>query len=318
MKPIQPVFKCSFPGQVDWVEGKLLDAKSNLGAMLTIQPFHGSLKKFRFQEVEAVDFQLAEREEKQPFCITAGEYMDKVEKARAACAMNLTKVVLSRSLELKLTNIHVNDILLNLRKAFPWAFVYALQTEEYGLWVGATPEILVKKKGSQFETMSLAGTKWGDDEFTEKEKIEQSVVTQSILSDLDLSSNHASDPEQVNFGKIRHLQSTVRWQSFETLSEVSKKLHPTPAVCGLPKAAAVDFINQAEGYDRDLYTGYLQVEGLTENDISFVNLRCMQLFRNRIRFYIGGGINSLSDPESEWIETEKKLETLLDAIKIER
>ncbi len=318
MKLIQPLFKCSFPGHVDWVEGNLLDAESNAGAILTIQPFHGSVKKFRFQEVDAVYFQLAEREESQSCCTTAAGYMDKVEKAKEACAMNLTKVVWSRSVEEKLTNIHVNDILLNLRKAFPWAFVYALQTEEHGLWVGATPEILVKKKGSQFETMSLAGTKWGDDEFTEKEKIEQSVVTQSILSDLDLSSNHASDPEQVNFGKIRHLQSTVRWQSSETLSQVSKKLHPTPAVCGLPKAAAVDFINQAEEYDRDLYTGYLQIEGLMENDISFVNLRCMQLFRDRIRFYIGGGINSLSDPESEWFETEKKLETLLDAIKIER
>ena len=316
MEGNRSVFKCSFPNRSDWVSGKLVAVDSN--ANLTIQPFQGESRKYKLREQAGIAFELPDSEVNLGVSMQAAEYVEMVCQAKEQCKSELSKVVLSRNLDIATNEVDVNEVLLKLRTSFPSAFVYALKTEEDGLWIGASPEVLVRKSKNQFQTVSLAGTRWENDDFTEKERIEQSVVTQSILDDLSLSLDHASEPKEVRFGSIRHLESKIKWQSLESLSDISKKLHPTPAVCGLPKKAALQFINELEVYDRKLYTGYLQLEGIAEDDISFVNLRCMQLFRDHIRFYIGGGINSMSHPESEWIETEKKLETLLDAIKLDR
>lgn len=318
MESIPSVIKFSFPNDIQWISGILLSSESDQVQSIKIQPFDGKLKRYQFRQADAVVFDMPDWDGKKSNNTSAADYSAMVRRAKDACRGELSKVVLSRCIDVPTDGIDIDTALLNLRVSFPKAFVYAIQTEEFGLWMGATPETLVRKKKTHFETMSLAGTKWGGDAFTEKELVEQQVVTESILNDLNLSFENATDAKEVNYGKIRHLQSIVRWQSLESLTSISQKLHPTPAVCGLPKMAALSFINGTENYTRELYTGYFQIEGIGEDDISFVNLRCMQLFRNRIRFYIGGGINSMSDPESEWIETEKKLETLLDAIKIER
>ena len=102
-----------------------------------------------------------------------------------------------------------------------------------------------------------------------------------------------------------------------SLIDVMAALHPTPAVVGYPKAKALEFIRENEGYDRSLYAGFVGVIDPNETSHLFVNLRCIQLFRDRIRVYVGGGINAQSDPESEWLETEKKKEAVLSALRYE-
>ena len=92
------------------------------------------------------------------------------------------------------------------------------------------------------------------------------------------------------------------------------KLHPTPAVSGLPKTESITLINQIEnhelGYSRSLYSGYLGHLGEQTSQL-YVNIRCCQLFPNAAYLYIGGGYTEDSSPIDEWKETESKGETLI-------
>ncbi len=118
--------------------------------------------------------------------------------------------------------------------------------------------------------------------------------------------------------------------SFE-ISKLLKALHPTPAVCGLPRAEAQEFIKHFESYDRSFYTGFLgelnklednskvrnrrNVENLAYKTLTpatrlFVNLRCMQFKSSINEIYVGGGITKDSIPEDEWEETVNKAQTI--------
>ena len=87
-------------------------------------------------------------------------------------------------------------------------------------------------------------------------------------------------------------------------------LHPTPAVCGLPKEEAYRFIIDTENYDRSYYSGiigWLAPEGDTT---LYVNLRCMRIDKDTATLYAGGGILPTSEAESEWEETQHKMDTM--------
>jgi isochorismate synthase len=92
-------------------------------------------------------------------------------------------------------------------------------------------------------------------------------------------------------------------------------LHPTSAVCGMPKVPATEFILKNEGYDRDFFSGFLgpvniqSSEGQIESHI-FVNLRTMKIEKNIATLYAGCGITADSNAEKEWNETEMKTQTL--------
>ncbi len=95
-----------------------------------------------------------------------------------------------------------------------------------------------------------------------------------------------------------------------------KKLHPTPAVCGLPKEAAKQFILENESYHRKFYTGFLgelNIDFKTfkkEYSDLFVNLRCMDIENNAATLYVGCGITKDSIPEMEFMETVNKSMTI--------
>jgi isochorismate synthase len=89
-----------------------------------------------------------------------------------------------------------------------------------------------------------------------------------------------------------------------------KVLHPTPAVCGLPKEKAYRFIKENEGYDRNYYSGFVgMLNPLGKTDL-YVNLRCLNYKVNELSLYAGSGLLSASELEDEWQETEKKLQTM--------
>ena len=100
------------------------------------------------------------------------------------------------------------------------------------------------------------------------------------------------------------------------LAQLLNKLHPTPAVCGLPKETAKNFILEHEGYDRSFYTGFLGEINLNSggeksaNTHLFVNLRCMELFEDKAVLFVGGGITNDSNNEKEWEETVAKSSTM--------
>jgi len=91
---------------------------------------------------------------------------------------------------------------------------------------------------------------------------------------------------------------------------IIKSIHPTPAVCGFPLQAAKSFIANNEGMDRGFYAGFLGPIYPNGKFSFWVNLRCAKLLNRRITFYAGAGILVDSDPESEFLETERKMDTL--------
>lgn len=251
------------------------------------------------------------------------------------------KIVLARVQEVK-SEKSVFEIYQNLTERYPTAFVYCWYHPQVGLWMGATPETLIHTQRTSFKTMALAGTQvysatnhyyWGD-----KEKEEQAIVTRSILNDLKQTENVTSVMTSATYthraGNVVHLKTDIEGfynGKAETLQNVVEKLHPTPAVCGLPKTVAKQFILKNEKKSRKFYAGYLG-ELNKEREISrniksveqqayranrfstdfYVNLRCMECFPSEQKYnlYVGGGITTASNPEAEWTETLNKAKTL--------
>ena len=233
------------------------------------------------------------------------------------------KVVLSRTEKVEVEDFDMVDAFKKLVLLYPSAFVYCFYHPKIGNWIGATPEQLLKVTENNFETISLAGTQkdtgsseilWG-----EKEKEEQQFVTDYLVSRLKnvAKAVQFTKPYSIKAGSIWHIKTDVSGvlNSDSSLKKVIQLLHPTPAVCGLPKEIAKDFILENEPYDRSFYTGFLGELNCspTKESISsdlFVNLRCMQIKHSQAHLYIGCGITKDSDPEKEWEESVNKSMTM--------
>ena len=238
------------------------------------------------------------------------------------------KTVLSRSEIVMLKNLSITTIFQRLMSQYQSAFVYVWFHPEIGLWAGASPETLLKTKGKNFQTMSLAGTQkytdtvdvsWG-----EKELREQQLVTAHIIESLDAVKLEVSETYTRKAGNLLHLCNDIKGflPDGNSLKDLIEKLHPTAAVCGLPRKEVRDFILKEEGYDRSFYTGFLgELHHKDDDEYSeqehsrslesnlFVNLRCMQLLEGQnpeAIIYVGGGITLESDPLEEWKETVHK------------
>lgn len=233
------------------------------------------------------------------------------------------KVVLSRKEIVTIENLDFAVIFERLLQSYPTAFKYCWFHPKVGMWIGATPEQLLKADSQKIHTVALAGTQkfeenqeviWG-----EKEIEEQKFVTDFIVDNLkDITSELSiSEPYTLKAGTILHIKTDIEavLKPENNLKKVVSILHPTPAVCGLPKAVSRDFILKNEGYDREFYSGFLGelnkdfATSETKSDL-FVNLRCMQIKKNEAHLYIGCGVTKDSIPEKEFIETANKALTM--------
>lgn len=237
-------------------------------------------------------------------------------------AGGLDKVVLSRKLNLS-TSKEPFKIAHALLVKYPNAFVYWWYHPKVGMWFGATPERLLNYRKGKISTTSLAGTlpvTLHTPNWTPKEREEQAMVTDFITSNLEdyVDNLNVSKPENKKAGKLWHLKSEIKGnlKSGIDLSKITEKLHPTPAVCGLPKQEAFDFINANEGYNREFYTGYLGTVNMDSAEVVnlFVNLRCFKYSNGNAQIFVGGGITGSSDPEKEWEETQFKSSTILEVL----
>lgn len=287
-------------------------------------------------------------------------HVDLVSKAISAIRSGeFRKVVLSRKEILETEDVHPVSLFKSLLQGYPAAFVYIWYHPKVGCWLGATPEILLQVERNRFRTMSLAGTQkfngtvdvsWG-----EKEREEQQLVTDSIIENLNSLSEKTeiSGPFTTKAGNLLHLRTDISGTLKYNLKDAPKKkgaqnggsadvfgirledlisaIHPTPAVCGLPKEPARQFILENENYDREFYTGFLgelnlkkelrrsnnrrnrenqAYTSILQSSTLFVNLRCMKLNAGKAELFVGGGITRESDPEAEWEETRNKAETM--------
>lgn len=230
-------------------------------------------------------------------------------------AKGIKKLVISRQkyFEVETSSLDLIETFLKLSEVYHSAFVY-LFIKDTVCWIGATPEILGKYNAENevFETMSLAGTLPLEQEWSTKEIDEQKPVTEYIQQTLEqvASSVLVSETYSTTSGNIKHLRNDFKAQlSADQLPSLIKTLHPTPAVCGIPKALCKEAIQQFEPHERSLYSGYIQIQH-HDKQYYFVNLRCAEVFRNRIVAYVGGGITAMSDPEKEWVETELKSQAI--------
>jgi isochorismate synthase len=228
----------------------------------------------------------------------------------------LKKVVISRKKEIENSSYSVLKTFRNLLDQHQNALVFLWHSPGEETWIGATPELLLSQKGNRVETVSLAGTKLPEALWTEKEFEEQRIVTEFIEKHFqELGNWKVEGPETVQAGKFQHLKSSISAEIKEnkSLDILLEKMHPTPALCGMPKQDAFDFIVQNEGYNREFYSGFMGIENSDSKEY-FVNLRSAQVFQDKIWVYVGGGITADSNPEKEWKETELKSGTILNAL----
>lgn len=243
------------------------------------------------------------------------EYISKLEKTIEIIKENqLKKLVISRPISKEISSLNLLETYKNLCKKYLNTLCYLLISDE-DIWIGATPEILGKfnKKSGKFFTMSLAGTLPLHENWSEKEIEEQKPVTQYISSILKTYSTEISQSKTYDHvsGNIKHLRTdfTAKIEA-KNLEKLIVELHPTPAVCGIPKEFCKEKILEIENYNREFYSGFIKIE--TEEEIYyFVNLRCAKIFKNKIVAFAGGGITVLSSPEKEWQETELKSQAIL-------
>ena len=231
----------------------------------------------------------------------------------------IKKVVISKPKKIT-SEIDAIKTFYSLEDKYKSAFVYCFYHPECGLWIGATPEKLLEKDNEgQYHIHSLAGTKGIETEWTEKEKIEQKIVTDYITQKLvenGASDMNVSGPFDYSYGNIKHLMSSIRFKSNNPIHSLVDVIHPTPAVCGMPLDISRQFILDHEGYHRSYYTGHIGLSHFSGiNDTFYVNLRCLQIKeKDNAYIYTGAGIVEDSDPESEWEEVEAKAQSLLDCI----
>jgi isochorismate synthase len=248
-----------------------------------------------------------------------------VERIRAG---ELQKVVLAREVRVHApADIDPAPLYDALRAAFPGCYCYLVGTPELS-FVGASPELLVRRDGARAQTVALAGTTRRsadpavDDLLGEqllhgaKEREEQAIVARRIertLRPVSLWVAAADEPVLVKVLNVQHLGTPIRAQLAEPVPcvELAGMLHPTPAVGGEPRDDAARLIPALEGLDRGWYAGTVGWTDLSDDGEFCVAIRCALLRGSVAHLYAGNGIVRDSDPADELAETEVKLQALL-------
>lgn len=235
------------------------------------------------------------------------------------------KLVLSRCvMERKSPDLSPAELFWRACESYPRLFIALTYTPQSGLWLVATPEVLLEHGDGRWRTMALAGTvklknsQLQQDvppmEWSVKNIQEQRYVATYMMESLQQFTNDITEdgPRTTRAANLVHLRSdfTFTLPGSDCLGDVLQVLHPTPAVCGLPKREACRFILSNEHTPRHYYSGFmgpLQLDGETH---LFVSLRCMKMEGDDCYLYAGGGLLRESSEEQEWQETEAKMETM--------
>ena len=240
----------------------------------------------------------------------------------------VSKVVLARQVLVQADRpIPIHALLDRLRHGHPSCFTFA-----YDQFVGASPELLVRRTGNEVVsgptagTISRGATIEDDDALASaltnsaKDSAEHRIVVDAVVEALTpwcTSINAAQYPEVVRLATVSHLTTTVRGTLREpspSALELVGAMHPTPAVGGMPRSAALELIAELEPFDRELYAGPVGWVDAHGDGEWAVALRCAHIDGNRARLFTGAGIVAGSDPSAEWAETQSKLEPMLQAI----
>ncbi|SIR83610.1 isochorismate synthase [Natronorubrum thiooxidans] len=244
----------------------------------------------------------------------------------------ITKVVLAQSLSVSLEeSIDVPGTLERLRRQYPNCYRFLIGPDADETFFGAPPERLVSKRGDRVETEALAGSvPRGDmpeeddahaEEMRDSEKVqrEHGLVVEAIRDQLEPLASELAVAEQTirRLATIQHLQTpiTATLEADRHVLELVEALHPTPAVGGVPPAAAWETIRDTETFDRGWYAapvGWFDAAG----DGEFaVGLRSGVASDDTVTLFAGSGIVADSDPDDEWDEVQLKFRPILDELR---
>jgi menaquinone-specific isochorismate synthase len=247
-----------------------------------------------------------------------GAWAHRVEQALASISRGpLEKVVLSRAVGVEAdVPFDVASVLRVLRATQPGCTVYA-----DGGFAGASPELLVRRRGARVESRPMAGTGRNASALraSVKDSHEHRLVVDAVVRALGTLCDdvHAGDPRPERFATIVHLVTDVRASLADpsvSALDLALALHPTPAVSGWPIAPALDAIARLEHDDRGRYAGPCGWVGPGGDGEFVVALRCAEIDGASARLHAGAGIVTGSDPGAEWAETQAKLEPMLRAL----
>lgn len=236
------------------------------------------------------------------------------------------KIVLSRGLQLRmdltLDTEDLRNLFITACHHYPHSYVALIDYNDQ-TWIIATPEVLLEEKEGSLRTMALAATMSIEEggrlkpaEWSSKNRHEQRIVADYIADKLDhLGVDFSSSAVHTKVaGQLVHLCTDFSMDHSYDLGTIIEALHPTPAVCGLPTEKAKRLIRDVEHHDRSYYAGFSGPVDLEAGSHLFVTLRCMQLTTGRAHLYAGGGLLAESDCDSEWVETQRKLKTMLNVL----
>jgi isochorismate synthase len=261
-------------------------------------------------------------------------YRDAVREATARIGRgDLRKVVLARTVEVEAGRGFDPRLLAHrLRAVDPDAYTFAMPTE-HGVLVGASPELLVSRRGREIRSNPLAGSapRSGDSDedranaqalaASSKDREEHAIVVDAVADTLgSFCAELTWDPEPVlrETPNVWHLSTRFRGVLRDpgvSALDLVTALHPTPAVAGDPPGIALDTIAELEPFDRDRYAGPVGWVDANGDGEWAIALRCAELRGDRAVLYAGAGIVAGSDPAKELDETERKFRAFLDALR---
>jgi isochorismate synthase len=249
----------------------------------------------------------------------------------------LRKIVLARTMLVNAGRaLDAKQLLWRLRAVDADCYAFAApqpNAVKGSVLVGASPELLLRRRGRLIEATPLAGSsqRFGDagrdrasaDRLfdSDKDREEHAVVVEDVRHVLDSFCEdlvHPHEPELLGTANVWHLATPFRGRLHDpsvTALELVAALHPTPAVCGSPRETAREALEHLEPIERGGYAGpvgWMDANGDGEWAIA---LRCAEITGSTARLYAGAGIVADSEPEAELDETERKFRALLDALR---
>jgi isochorismate synthase len=252
---------------------------------------------------------------------------------RAIEAGDMRKVVLSRVREVLFERApDLGHLLSALRTQNAHGFIFALGLPRRGTLVGASPELLLSKRGSRVLSAPLAGSAPRTNDAAEnarraaallaspKDRHEHAIVVEQVaaaLAPFTRALHVSPTPHIVETPTLLHLASRIEGTLIDrgvSSLRLAAALHPTPAVCGTPTQAAAAFIAREEPFDRGYFTGSLGHMDASGDGDWIVTIRCAEVFESHARVFAGAGIVGSSLAAAELRETEVKMQTVLNAL----
>ncbi|HEY3293806.1 MAG TPA: isochorismate synthase [bacterium] len=272
--------------------------------------------------------------------VDGGRAFSEAEWTKAVRAMQahiaagaITKAVLARdSIRESAAPVQAGYVLERLASSTPDCYLFA-HGMNGATFLGASPERLFRLDRSMVETESLAGTRprgktAREDErlaqellHSAKENIEQNIVTQFLqqgLAELCVAVSDDLEPHVRKLAGLQHLHTRIHGQLKDNVTpdDVLHALHPTPAVCGMPKEQAREIIAELEPVPRGLYAGAIGWMDAERAELA-VAIRSALLKDRVARVFAGAGIIAASDAKAEWRETALKMKPMLSALNCE-